>query len=93
MLKNAQPSYAGANAQLPKWRAGALGNRSLGVGSCIAVLLLTITGVRAATSDVADAVMRGDSVAVRRLLTQKADVSAPQADGATALHWAVYQGD
>ena len=37
--------------------------------------------------------MRGDSVAVRRLLTQKADVNAPQADGATALHWAVYRDD
>ena len=24
---------------------------------------------------------------------QKADVNAPQADGATALHWAVYHGD
>jgi ankyrin repeat protein len=31
--------------------------------------------------------------AVRTLLTQKADVNAPQGDGATALHWAVYHGD
>ena len=58
-----------------------------------AILMLAPTGVRAATSDVADAVMRGDSAAVRRLLTQKADVNAPQADGATALHWAAYQED
>jgi ankyrin repeat protein len=57
------------------------------------LLLLTTMGLGAATSDVADAVMRGDSVAVRRLLTQKADVNAPQADGATALHWAVYRDD
>jgi uncharacterized protein len=63
------------------------------IGSCAALLLLTTMGVGAATSDVADAVMRGDSVAVRRLLTQKTDVNAPQADGATALHWAVYQDD
>jgi len=63
------------------------------IGSCAAVLLLTTMGVGAATTDVADAVMRGDSVAVRRLLTQKADVNAPQADGATALHWAVYRDD
>jgi uncharacterized protein len=63
------------------------------IGSCAALLLLTTMGVGAATSDVADAVMRGDSAAARRLLTQKADVNAPQADGATALHWAVYQDD
>ena len=37
--------------------------------------------------------MRGDAAAVRALLAQKADVNAPQADGATALHWAVYRGD
>src|SRR4030095_9859887 len=61
--------------------------------SCAALFLLTIAGVRAATSDVADAVMRGDSAAVSRLLTQKADVNAPQADGATALHWAAYRED
>ena len=58
-----------------------------------ALLLLATMGVGAATSDVADAVMRGDSAAVRTLLTQKADVNAPQADGATALHWAVYRDD
>ena len=29
--------------------------------------------------------------AVRRLVQQKADVNAPQVDGATALHWAVYR--
>ena len=27
------------------------------------------------------------------LLSQKADVNEPQADGATALHWAVYRSD
>src|SRR6185436_6825084 len=64
--------------------------RSIGCG---ALLLLTTVGVGAATSDVADAVMNGDSASLRRLLTQKADVNAPQADGATALHWAVYRED
>jgi ankyrin repeat protein len=47
----------------------------------------------AGKSDVADAAMRGDKTAVRALLTQKADVNAPQNDGATALHWAVFRGD
>ena len=50
-------------------------------------------GVGAAGSDVADAVMRGDTAAVRALLAQKADVNATQADGASALHWAVYRTD
>jgi len=47
----------------------------------------------AAASDVADAAMNGNRSAIRSLLRQKADVSAPQADGATALHWAVRQDD
>jgi uncharacterized protein len=37
--------------------------------------------------------MKGDKAALRTLLQQKADVNAPQVDGATALHWAVYRGD
>ncbi len=71
----------------------AFGSWRLGVGSCLALLTLTTVGMGAATSDVADAVMRGDAVAARRLLTQKADVNARQADGATALQWAVYRED
>jgi ankyrin repeat protein len=47
----------------------------------------------AANSPVADAAMRGDTAAVRSLLAQKADVNAPQADGATAIHWAAYKND
>jgi len=63
------------------------------LGSCAALLLLTTIWVGAATSDVADAAMRGDAPAVRRLLTQKANVNAPQPDGATAVQWAVYRDD
>jgi uncharacterized protein len=47
----------------------------------------------AGRSDVADAVMKGDKAALNTLLRQKADVNAPQIDGATALHWAVYRDD
>jgi ankyrin repeat protein len=55
---------------------------------------LAVTVVAAAPrSDVADAAMRGDKAAVRTLLQQKADVNAPQIDGATALHWAVEAND
>ena len=50
-----------------------------------AFLLLTTVALGAAASDVADAVMRGDSAALRKLLTQKANVNAPQADGATMI--------
>ena len=58
------------------------------------LLLLSIDRASAAAaSDVADAAMRGDKAAVRALLAQKADVNAPQGDGATALHWAAYRGD
>jgi uncharacterized protein len=61
-----------------------------------ALLLLSLPlalWAAAAPSDVADAVMHGDRVAVRKLVEQHADVNAPQADGATALHWAVFRSD
>ena len=51
---------------------------------------LVLAAVR---SDVADAVMKGDKATLRVLLQRKADVNAAQADGATALHWAVYRDD
>jgi ankyrin repeat protein len=62
------------------------------IGSCIGALLLAAVGL-GASSDVADAVQRGDLAAVRALLAKKLDVNVPQADGATALHWAVYKQD
>ena len=56
-------------------------------------MLLGAAPASAATADVADAAMRGDRAAVRAALARKADVNAPQADGTTALHWAVEQDD
>src|ERR1700704_2486139 len=47
----------------------------------------------AATSDLADAVMKRDANAVRALMKRKADVNAPQPDGTTALLWAVRLDD
>jgi ankyrin repeat protein len=44
-------------------------------------------------SPLADAAMNSDRASVRLLLQKKADVNAPQADGATALEWAAYHDD
>jgi len=59
----------------------------------VGLLLLSIVGFSAGRSEVADALMRGDKAAARKLIEQRVDVNAPQADGATALHWAVFQSD
>ncbi len=37
--------------------------------------------------------MNGDKAALESLLQKKADVNAPQGDGATAIQWAAYQDD
>ena len=63
------------------------------VGCCVIGVLLGVTSLGAARSDVADAAMAGDTAAVRTLLDKRADVNATQADGATALHWAAYRQD
>ena len=65
------------------------------IAGCVAVLLVFAATfiVGAGRSEVADAVMNGNKAALRALLQQKADVNAPQTDGATALHWAVYRDD
>jgi ankyrin repeat protein len=61
---------------------------------CCAALLLTASAAAAATtSDLADAVMRRDALATRALMQKKPDVNAPQADGTTALLWAVRYDD
>jgi len=57
------------------------------------LLLCAAASMHAAGSDIADAAMKGETAAVRRLLLAKADVNATQVDGATALHWAVYRDD
>lgn len=68
---------------------------NLAAAACAAVLapVLYLTVLNAANSPVADAAMKGDTAAVRSLLNQGADVNAPQADGATALHWAAYHNN
>ena len=64
------------------------------LAGALAGVIVCAIGLRGAgRSDVADAVMKGDRAAVRTLLQQESDVNAPQVDGATALHWAVYRDD
>jgi ankyrin repeat protein len=59
------------------------------------VPVLALTGLAQSGRDqrVASAVEQRDGSALRALLAQRADVNAPQADGATALHWAAYWDD
>ena len=56
-------------------------------------LILGSASSAIAQTEVADAAMRRDNAEVRRLVQSGADVKLSQADGATALHWAAYQGD
>jgi uncharacterized protein len=65
------------------------------VGSAAVLVLAIFAGPRLIAADhtVADLAMIGDTAAIRALLAQHADINAPQADGATALHWAVYRND
>ena len=58
-------------------------------GLSIVVFGLAGTAVAAETT-LADAAERGHGELVRTLLDAGADVNAPQVDGMTALHWAVY---
>jgi ankyrin repeat protein len=65
--------------------------RLIAVG--VALALFAVASYAAVKADVAEAAMRGDKAAIRTLITQHADVNVPQADGSTALHWAVFHGD
>ncbi len=62
------------------------------VGWCIAAAL-TATLLFGSDVPLIDAVKAKDRAAVRALLQKRADVNAPEGDGATALHWAVYRDD
>jgi len=59
----------------------------------LALGCMLCSGVAAAGSEVADAVMGQDPARLEHLLATRADVNAAQPDGSTALHWAAYHGD
>ena len=56
-------------------------------------LLLLSASLQAREVPLIEAVKNGDRQAVGTLLTRKADVNTPEADGTTALHWAVHRND
>jgi len=53
------------------------------------VLALFLAGA----APLVDAVKAGDKAAAIALIAKRVDVNAPEADGTTALHWAVHQND
>jgi ankyrin repeat protein len=63
------------------------------IGVSVVVLVVSLASLHAASSPVADAAMKGDRAGVQKLLAARAEVNAPQADGARAIHWAVYRND
>jgi ankyrin repeat protein len=63
-------------------------------GLIVLGISLAAPAVAAERASLADAVERRDQAAIRTLLQQTGvDVNAPQVDGTTALHWAVYNDD
>ncbi len=61
----------------------------------LAAILLLIISARAEAREVPliEAVKSGDRTTIGTLLARKADVNSPEADGTTALHWAVHRDD
>ena len=57
------------------------------------VLAATAIGAAAPDTRLPEAARAGDRIAVNRLLASGATVDAPEPDGTTALHWAVYHDD
>src|SRR5262245_12252186 len=65
------------------WMVSVLSIASLGVG----------LGAAGGEGTLIEAVKKGDNSAVRAWIRSHSDVNAPEADGTTALHWAVHRDD
>jgi ankyrin repeat protein len=64
-----------------------------GAAGLVWLLLAGSAAVAQSGAPLADAVQKKDRAKVAALLKQDVDVNASQADGMTALHWAVYHDD
>lgn len=64
-------------------------------GTALVLALTLVAGVDGAVPDrrVADAAQAKDWTTVAALIKKRVDVNVPQADGATALHWAAHWDD
>jgi ankyrin repeat protein len=60
---------------------------------CVAISLSVSGGISAGISPLVDAAKNQDKGTLNRLLKQGAAVNSPEADGSTALHWAVHWND
>jgi len=64
-----------------------------GLCICMVAGLLFVSALSAADLSLTDAAKQGDREAVRTALSNHADVNASEADGSTALHWAIHRQD
>ena len=70
-----------------------MGPIRIGVCGAVLVLLASASAASVADAPLADAAERGDRASVRALVERGVDANQVQADGMTALHWAVYRDD
>lgn len=63
------------------------------LAAALAFTGLAVAGLGAGESELVTAIKNGDRQAVRSLLRNPANVNALEADGTTALHWAVLHND
>lgn len=61
--------------------------------SCILFHIFSISVFAVEEHQLIQAVKRGDSESVTRLISESSNVSTSEADGTTALHWAVHRND